>query len=145
VKRLLAVAALLTLSACTSSPAPSSPAPASAGASTAKAVTDLNLCTDAKKASESLKDEMISRVKDKGDEPDAVAKEFYPEIAARLRNLAATGDGGEVSTLMTRLSEQMAAAGKAKDPIETGNNPTMIKISEQLSAACKKVGVEATF
>ncbi|WP_431727565.1 hypothetical protein [Verrucosispora sp. TAA-831] len=165
----LACACLLALTACggdstdtaadtapsvvpPSSAAPSSatpPAPDASAPSTASAadvVGDKKLCQSAKKASDGMRAELVKAMQSGGEPTPAVFKKILGGLEKEMTTLAATGGGdSKVAAALGKFSTEAGRAAAAADPATAADNPTFTKAGEDLTAACKKAGVEAVF
>lgn len=131
-------------SAVASSPAAaavsSSPAPAATGAT-----SDKELCESAKKAGQDMKAAFVAALQS-GEEPTpATFKKILNDLDEKLTTVAAAGGDTKVVAALKQISAEAAKAAKAADPAAAADNPAFAKAGKDLSAACKAVGVNATF
>ncbi|MEV6814660.1 hypothetical protein [Micromonospora sp. NPDC051296] len=82
-----------------------------------------------------------------GAEPSpALFKETFTGLEKALTTVAATaGSDSKVVGALGQFSAEAARAAAAADPGAAADNPDFLKAGQDLSAACKKVGVNATF
>jgi hypothetical protein len=158
----LICASLLTLAACggedttttagstpsattaSSASASASSAP-SASASTTAAMSDKELCESAKKASDDGRALLLKAVQSGKEPTPAEFKEILAGLEQKFSAAAADGGDSKVAGIMKQFAAEAAKAATAADPATAADNPTFVKVGADLSAACKAVGVTATF
>ncbi len=126
------------------STAPTTSAPsAAAGAET---VSDKKLCESAKKAGDAMKEALVSALRSGAEPSPALFEKTFTDLEKELTTVAATGAGdSKVVAALGQFSAEAAKAAAAADPGAAADSPAFAKAGANLSAACKKVGVHATF
>ncbi|MFD1081491.1 hypothetical protein [Micromonospora andamanensis] len=160
----LACASLLTLTACggeeatpsagasTSAAVPSattpsaSPTPAPPSADAADAVSDKQLCQSAKKASEEMKENLVSALGSGSEPSPALFQKILSGLQNEVTRVAATGaTDSKVVAALERFGAEAEKAANATDPATAADNPAFEKAGASLSTACKSAGVNVTF
>ncbi|MEO3781303.1 hypothetical protein ABGB16_31825 [Micromonospora sp. B11E3] len=152
----LICASLLALAACggedtetTAGRAPSaSSAPATSSAPSPSAAvatkSDKELCESAKKVGAEMKAKLVAAVQS-GDSSPATFRKVLTGLSEKVTEVASAGGDGKVTTAMKQFAAEAAKAAGAADPATAADNPALTKAGADLSAACKAVGVSATF
>ncbi|WP_307871740.1 hypothetical protein [Micromonospora sp. U21] len=154
----LICASLMTLAACggedsattagstpSASTASSSAAAPSTSASTTAAASDKELCESAKKASDDGRALLLKAVQSGKAPTPAEFKEILTDLEQKFTTAAAAGGDGKVAPIMKQFAAEAAKAAAAADPATAADSPAFVKVGADLSAACKAVGVTATF
>ncbi|MFF0721877.1 hypothetical protein [Micromonospora sp. NPDC003816] len=139
-----AVPPTATVAPPSATPTPDASAPSTASA--ADVVGDKKLCQSAKKASDGMRAELVKALQSGGEPTPAVFKEILGGLEKEMTKLAASGGGdSKVAAAMGKFSTEAGRAAAAADPAAAADNPGFAKAGENLTAACKKAGVEVVF
>ncbi|WP_433392464.1 hypothetical protein [Micromonospora sp. KLBMP9576] len=131
-------------SAAATSTAPSAAAPSSSTGATGGA-SDKELCQNAKSAGDEMKGAFLTAMQS-GKEPEpAVFQEIMKGLEQKMVTAAKAGGDGKVAGLMRDFATEAAKVAAAADPGTAAASPAFEKVGKDLSAACKAVGVNATF
>ena len=145
---------LMTLAACggkeaASTAAPAAPAatnasagvPAAAGTGGATgAGNDATLCHAAKKAHQDMLTQFAASASGASPSPEA-AKKAVTDLVKTLTALAASGGNSKVATAINQYGAAAAKAAGA-GPGAAEDDAVLGKVSEELRAACKAIGVD---
>ncbi|MEV6346236.1 hypothetical protein [Actinoplanes sp. NPDC051851] len=136
-----AAAPAATTSAVTSE-APAAPA--------ADSADDEKLCTEADKAGEAMKNDLLAAMKDaaaKGESEPSVedAKELLATFEATVAPLVASAGDSAVGAALTALATETGKAAAAADPFTAAQDPAFEQAGTDFTAACKAAGVTVNF
>ncbi|MEU4570822.1 hypothetical protein [Micromonospora sp. NPDC023956] len=159
------VCAALTLAGCggaddtTAGPAPSA-GPTSSATSTPSSPTtssapapstsvggtgDKEICTSVKEIGNDMKASLVTALQADQAAAPAAFRKVLTDLEGKLTALAATGGDTAVTTAIRAFTTEAAKAAKAADPATAADNPAFEKAGTDLTAACKKAGVEVNF
>ncbi|WIM98681.1 hypothetical protein ACTOB_002288 [Actinoplanes oblitus] len=121
-------------------PAAGSPAPA-AGA----AVGDKELCTTLNKAASAMKGGISDAQKPDGSVAAKDAREAFTRFHKAAAEALALAGSTEVSTAARAVTDEIAKAAQAADPIGAASGAGFGELSENLTSACETAGVKINF
>ncbi|GAA2524183.1 hypothetical protein [Winogradskya humida] len=144
----LAVTSALALAACGDKDATTAAPAASTPASTAAASTvasDKHLCASVQKIGDDLKDDLVKMSNDSADPKPGTFTTILNGLSDKVTAEAFSAGDSAVALAARQLAAEAANAAKDPDPVAAAGSAGFEKAGNDLTAACKTVGVTVYF